>query len=340
MHKLSLNKVRVVITLGDCAGIGPEIIIKALSKKEILALANFLIVGSAPVLDKARRILKSRFSWQTIRSAREINFSQEPLLLLDLHNLAPSDFVPGKICSTTAKAALEYLQTAVKLLQCGQADILVTAPVCKEAINRIEKDFSGQTEYLADLTKSRQVEMFFVASKLKVALVTRHVALKSVSNLLTKKRIYSSIFLLDAALKKYFGLKKPKIAVCALNPHAGEGGLFGREETLVIKPAINQAKKKHILVNGPLPADTVFRQALQQKFTAVVALYHDQGLAPFKMLFQDEGVNVTLGLEFIRTSPDHGTAFDLAWKNKASSHALECAIKVGIEMFYHAKKNP
>ena len=272
---------RVIITMGDPSGIGPEVTLKALASPRVRGLANFLVIGEG---------------------------------------LAAKG-------SGSGRASLEYIDEAIKLLRSGKADALVTAPVSKSSIRSAGfPGFHGHTEYLADKFKVRRFAMFFVGKDMKVALVTRHISLRRVPKVLNSEMIYNTIALTDKYLKEYFRIRAPRIAVCGLNPHAGEKGAFGTEEEKVIIPAIKKASKSIRNICGPLPADIVFYEALKKRYDAVIAMYHDQGLAPFKMLYFNSGVNLTLGLPFIRTSPDHGTAFDIAGKGIADPASMIEAI--------------
>lgn len=235
--------------------------------------------------------------------------------------------------AAAARASVEYIDKALELLKAGRADALVTGPVSKSSIRAAGvRGFQGHTEYLAGKTGTKKFAMMFVAEELKVALVTRHVALKSVPKTLTADMIYDTIELTHKYLKKYFRIKNPRIAVCGLNPHAGEAGAFGDEEARVITPAIRKASGSMKNIRGPMPADAVFHDALDKKYDAVIAMYHDQGLAPFKALCFYSGVNLTLGLPFVRTSPDHGTAFDIAGKGIADPRSMIEAIRLACKL--------
>lgn len=276
------------ITLGDPAGIGPEIVEKALRHPKIRSLRNQLLV------------------------------------IGDIHE---GDRVPkGKVSAVAGKLAYRNLQQAVSLWRSGKIQALVTAPVSKEAIVKAGHSFKGHTEFLADRTRAKETVMFFIDERLKVSLVTRHLPLKEVHKVLTRALVESTLRMTCESLKKYWKITRLRIGVCGLNPHAGEGGLLGQEEKRIIAPAIRRVKKEWKGVEGPLPGDSVFYHALQGRYDAVVAMYHDQGLAPFKLLAYRSGVNVTLGLPFIRTSPDHGTAFDIAGKNLADPASMIEAI--------------
>ena len=278
--------------MGDPSGIGPEVTLKALASPEVKGLANFLIIG-----DKGRGTYRDH---------------------------------PG---AGSGKAAMRYLDTAVDMLSRGKADALVTAPVNKACIRKAGfPDFQGHTEYLAGKFKIKNFAMMFVGKNLKVTLVTRHVPLKRVPEILNSGMIYNAITLTHKYLKGYFRIKAPYLAVCGLNPHAGEGGAFGNEEEKIIAPAIRKASKLMKNIYGPIPADVAFYETFNKSYDAVVAMYHDQGLGPFKMIHFDNGVNLTLGLPFIRTSPDHGTAFNIAGKGIADPNSMIEAIKLACRM--------
>jgi len=297
--------------MGDPAGIGPEVTVKALSDSRISKLAHFLVVGDFSVIDKVRK---------SLRAEPEIS-------LLDLANVSTINFAFGIQKPAFGKAAMEYIDKALELLKADEADALVTAPVNKSSIRSAGfKEFEGHTEYLAQKTASDEFAMMFVGKNLKITLVTRHIALRDVASAITVDAICRTIRLTHEHLKKYLGIEDPRIAVAGLNPHASDSGLFGDEEERVIIPAIRKSSIGIKNIYGPLPADAVFYEALKGEFDAVVAMYHDQALAPFKTLYFRSGVNLTLGLPFIRTSPDHGTAFDIAGKGIADPASMKEAI--------------
>lgn len=230
------------------------------------------------------------------------------------------------------KTGFFAIEKAVEILKKYQVDALVTAPVNKEAINKSGIPFQGHTEYLAEATNTKKIAMMLCGGPLKVTTVTRHVPLKKVSSTLTQAKIIEAVRLTDSGLKKYFGIKKPRIGVCALNPHCGEGGTIGREEQAIIIPAIKKIKRFVPGINGPVSGDVIFHMAYNGKLDAVISMYHDQGLGPLKMVAFEKGVNVTLGLPFIRTSPDHGTAYDIAGKGIADPDSMKEAIKLAVNM--------
>jgi len=290
------NKKAVVITMGDPKGIDPEVTRKALAEKSLLAQGSFIVVGDRKVLGK----LPSSVS------------------VLDVSY------------RSAGEGSLRFLDRAMMLIKEGVADALVTAPLSKEAVSRYHKGFIGHTEYLASAFGVKHFDMMFVASGIRLTIVTRHVPLKQVPGLITQKAVFNSIGLMAETLKDRFKIKTPKIAVLGLNPHAGEGGLLGSEDVKSILPAIRQAKAMGINAVGPLPADTFF--AFPKSYDGIIAMYHDQGLTPLKGMYMKELVNFTAGLPFVRTSPSHGTAYDIAGKNKADPSSMSAAIKLACQL--------
>ena len=315
------GKPNVVITMGDPSGVGPEVTLKALASPKVKGLANFLLIGDRPVIERLKKdmglVLKDR--------------------LEDLSNVSKKKFAYGRCDAASGRASMQYIDRALELLNEVRADALVTAPVNKSAIRLAGyRGFEGHTEYLALKSGAKDFAMMFVGPRLKIALVTRHVALKEVPAKLSVKGIYRTICLAHECLKEYFRIRDPKIAVAGLNPHAGESGAFGDEEKRIIVPAIKMASRSAKRIVGPVSPDAVFGPALTGRFDCVVAMYHDQALVPFKMLYSDSGVNLTLGLPFIRTSPDHGTAFDIAGKGIANPASMIEAIKLACRLVTHA----
>lgn len=326
------KKVRIGITLGDPAGIGTEITLKALSDKKLREQAVFLIIGDYGTAMHVQKQLNLSLNFHIISDIGKLRLSEELINFINLGNITFS--IPyGKVDARCGKAAYEYINMACLLLRSkNNLDALVTAPISKESLNLAGYHIQGHTQLLAQRFNARYVRMMFIADKLRVVLVTVHVGLKDVPGLITKKAVQDTIFTTYRIMKTYFGIKKPRIAISGLNPHASEGGLFGNEEKHYIIPAIEKAKSQKLRVEGPIPADTLFWKAKNGEFDAVIAMYHDQACIPFKTLYFDRGVNVTLGLPFIRTSPDHGTAFDLAGKNQANPLSMKEAIKLAVEM--------
>jgi len=244
------------------------------------------------------------------------------------------------VIETQDKTGFDAVQKAASILKKGGAHAMVTAPVNKEAINKSGIPFQGHTEYLAEFTNTKKFAMMLCGGGLKVTTVTRHVPLKKVSDILTQAKIIEAVRLTDAGLKKYFGIKKPRIGICALNPHCGEGGKIGREEQGIIIPAIKKIRRFIPEIQGPISGDVIFYMAYNGKLDAVISMYHDQGLGPLKMVAFEKGVNITLGLPFIRTSPDHGTAYDIAGKGIADPSSMKEAIKLAVKMcVINAKTN-
>lgn len=313
------NKQIIGITMGDPAGIGPEVTLKAIYRLNQNQREKILVIGSGFVLAKNPIF-------------RRLNFE-----LVDVDNVSRANFAKGKISPSFGHAALEYIDKGLELLKVRAINALVTAPVSKEAINLAGFKFSGHTEYLAQKTHTKKFAMMFVANKLKVVLVTRHLPLKKVPPEINKGKIIETALLTRNFLKDYYRIKTPRIAVCGLNPHAGEDGLFGKEEEDIIKPAIAQTKRQIKFIFGPFASDTLFLPSQSKRFDAIIAMYHDQGMIPVKTLAFNSCVNVTLGLPFIRTSPCHGTAFDIAGKNKADCSSMLAAIKLASSLLHKSR---
>lgn len=302
------------ITMGDPNGVGPEIIVKAISSKEIKDLCEIVIYGDAGIIEKAS------------------DNSVTDLKIVECSDFRLEDLKPSTLDKKAGQASLDYITTAVNSALTNEIDAVVTAPISKESTHLAGSKYPGHTEMLKDLTGADQAVMMFEGQKFKVMLVTIHEALSNIPKLISKERVLSTIQLTHDSLVNLFKIDDPKIVVCGLNPHAGESGAFGKEEIDHIIPAVEEARELGINIQGPLPADTLFYNANQGKWDAVVAMYHDQGLIPFKMISFDDGVNITLGLPIIRTSPDHGTAFDIAWKGIANPSSMIAAIKVAAQL--------
>jgi len=310
----SASKGCIGITLGDPSGIGPEVVARALAKPSIRKLGHFKLIGDYAVYRKYSASYYKNCSF------------------IDLKSVQPSRWRPGKPNNNTAKASLSALNTAVALFKHKEITSLVTAPVCKEAIRRIQSSFVGHTEFLADAFGRKNVGMMFVADHLRTIIVTRHIPLQKVSAQINALIVYKTIALTHRTLINIFKIKKPVIAVCGLNPHAGEGGTIGSEEIKKIIPAIKRGRRNKIDIRGPFAADTLFSPDIAHQFDAIVAMYHDQGLIPIKTLYFKKIVNLTIGLPLIRTSPAHGTAFDIAGKCKADPSSMCEAIKLAAQL--------
>ncbi|MGH7885127.1 MAG: 4-hydroxythreonine-4-phosphate dehydrogenase PdxA [Thermodesulfobacteriota bacterium] len=312
------NKPKIGITMGDPNGIGPEVAVRAYYDQAIVKLCDIVFIGSKDVLNKAN---------QKFGDDRNIN-------VVDPTDFYSKDLTPSIVSKDAGNASVKCIERAVKMALSKEIDAIVTAPISKESIHLAGSKYPGHTEMLQDLTFSENAVMLFEGGKFRVALMTIHAALSEVPKLITTEKVLNTIRICNSELKKKFGILDPKIVVCGLNPHAGEAGAFGREEIEHIIPAVKKAKGEGVDVEGPLPADTLFYNALEGKWDLVIAMYHDQGLIPFKMLSFDTGVNVTIGLPIIRTSPDHGTAFDIAWKGAANPQSMIEAVKVAVKLIY------
>ncbi len=318
----------VAITMGDAAGVGPEIILKAYSEG-LFAGATPLVVGDAGVLRYYSDLLGMQVPIREVSSPDEAVSGS--LCVLSLTRLVPGeDFEPGVTSAACGDAVVSYIKEAVSLCLEGSACAMVTAPISKASMHEAGHPWPGHTELLAELTGTTNYAMMLVGGGVRVSLVTIHVALREVPLLLSESEVYRVASLTASELVRLFGIERPRVAVCGLNPHAGEGGAFGDEEAMCISPAVERLREEGLEVSGPHPADTVFHWHVKGKYHAVVAMYHDQGLIPVKLLGFDEGVNITLGLPIIRTSPDHGTAFDIAGKGMASPRSLVSAYRLAV----------
>lgn len=325
------NTKTVGITMGDPSGIGPEIILKSFENAEIRKI-RLIVVGDYNVMLAAGNMLKIKsFKLNRILNVCECLFNSDVLNVLDLCLVNMEELRPGKVQATSGNAAFECIKKAIELAKNKEIDAIATAPLNKEALHLAGHNYPGHTEILASLTNTMDYAMLLYDKKLSVIHVSTHVSLMKAITGLRKERIEKVIELANGAMKKLCD-DKPRIAVAGINPHAGENGLFGDEEIKEIIPAINNMKVKGINVDGPCPPDTVFLQAFNGKYDVVVAMYHDQGHIPLKLIGFNSGVNVTVGLPFIRTSVDHGTAFEIAWEGKANENSMIEAIKLSIKL--------
>jgi 4-hydroxythreonine-4-phosphate dehydrogenase len=323
--------IRVGISVGDINGIGPEIIIKALMDNRILVDCTPIIYASTKTLAFHKKLIgEIEFNYQSCKSASEA--VNRKINVVNVWN-DEMEFELGKGTEASGKYAFLSLEKATEELASGKIDVLVTAPISKEAISKAGFKFPGHTEYLADLSGMEEALMMMVSENLRVALVTSHIPLKEVSQKITREKIASKIRQLDASLRKDFGIVRPKIAVLGVNPHASENGKMGTEESEIITPALNQVRNDQILAYGPYPSDGFFGSSIRHQFDAVLAMYHDQGLTGFKAIAFDEGVNYTAGLPIVRTSPDHGTAYDIAGKNEANPQSFRQAIYLAMDIY-------
>lgn len=318
------NKPLIGISIGDFNGIGPEVTIKALLDNRLQRLVTPVIYAHGKVLSFYRKQFGLEdFNFMQIRNIDEVHHKK--INVINVSEESP-EVIPGVETQEAGKMALASLDQAIKDLKDNKLDALVTAPLNKNNINTPEKKFVGHTEYLTEAFGVNNSLMFLVAEDIRVGLVTGHVSIKNVAVNVTGKNIIDKLHIMIKSLKDDFGIGKPRIAVLGLNPHAGEDGLLGDEEENIIKPAIREFKDKGNLVFGPYSADGFFGMMHQKKFDGVLAMYHDQGLIPFKSLAFDKGVNFTAGLPVVRTSPDHGTAYNIAGKNMADEGSMQAAI--------------
>lgn len=318
------NKPIIGFSAGDLNGIGPELIIKALSDPRILEFLTPVVFASNKVINFYRKNLTDfNFNFTSLKDVSKLNPKQ-----VNIFNCWEEDVViiPGELNETGGKYAIQSLLMATEALKNGHIHALVTAPIHKKNVHTHEFPYTGHTPFLMDYFQRKDVVMLLAAGDFRVGLVTEHVPLKDVASYITKENIISKLNILHASLKRDFDIEKPKIAVLALNPHAGDEGLIGSEEAEIIRPSIIEAKHHNMIVMGPYSADAFFARGNQERFDAVLAMYHDQGLIPLKSLALGEGINYTAGLPFVRTSPDHGTAFDIAGKNKADVSSFNAAI--------------
>ncbi|RWR02619.1 4-hydroxythreonine-4-phosphate dehydrogenase [[Pantoea] beijingensis] len=321
----------IAVTMGDPAGIGPEIILKALGTGE-LAGAHAVVVGCLQTLKRIQALgVTPAVTLNKIDSVAEANFMPGVIQVIDVPLADPAALQPGIVQPQAGDLAYRCIARASELAMAGEVQAIATAPLNKEALHAAGHIYPGHTELLAKLTHSRDYAMVLYTDKLKVIHVTTHIALRKFLDTLNRDRIETVIGMADTFLKRV-GFAHPRIAVAGVNPHAGEHGLFGDEEMTTVGPAIDAMKGKGIDVYGPCPPDTVFLQAYEGKYDMVVAMYHDQGHIPLKLLGFYDGVNITAGLPFIRTSADHGTAFDIAWTGKAKSESMEISIKLALQL--------
>jgi 4-hydroxythreonine-4-phosphate dehydrogenase len=298
----------IAITMGDAAGVGPEIINKALVDKDVYDLCNPLVIGDLSVLQDALKVADVKLTFEPINDVTDAQFRYGIVDVIDMKNIEIENLTMGKPQKIAGKASVEYVEKAVTLSLHNKVHAIVTAPLNKEAMNMAGYAYAGHTELLAHLTQTEHYAMMLVAGNLRVVHVTTHVSMREVLSLIKKDRVLDTILLAHTAMLQ-IGITDAKIAVAGFNAHAGEAGLFGREEIEEIEPAIKDAQKKGLDAQGPYPPDTVFLRASKGEFDVVIAMYHDQGHIAVKMAGFEQGVNVTIGLPIIRTSVDHGTAY-------------------------------
>jgi 4-hydroxythreonine-4-phosphate dehydrogenase len=321
----------IAITMGDAAGIGPEIIAKALQSEQIFAVCRPVVVGDDTIMQKAVKLMISESKLCPIQEVNDAKGHYGDIDLLDLHNLDEREVPVGRLCKACGKAAIEYITTAAELALKGEVNAIVTAPINKEATRLAGCGELGHMELLAKLTGVKEYATMLVSGPLRVVHLTTHYSLRDAMNFITKERILTILKLTWESFRTW-GFERPHIAVAAVNPHGGEGGILGEEEIQEIRPAVQAAQESGINASGPYPADSIFIRAIKGEFDAVLAMYHDQGHIPIKAYGFDKSVSVALGFPFIRTSVDHGTAFDIAGKGIASAESMIEAIKVAVSL--------
>ncbi|KGQ26130.1 4-hydroxythreonine-4-phosphate dehydrogenase [Gallibacterium anatis] len=319
------------ITMGDAAGIGAEIIVKSLADKHLYEIAQPVVIGDKKMMQRALDLLQSPLKINVVTNLDNLNTKYGTIDLVDLDNV-PADLPYSQVDPRAGKAAYEYVEKAVQYAMANKVQAVVTAPLNKEALHAGGNMFPGHTEILAQLSGTKDYSMMLVSEKLRVIHVTTHVQLRKACDLVKKERVLTVIKLADENAKM-LGFKQPRVAVAGLNPHSGENGMFGDEDSKEIVPAVEAAKQLGINASGPIPPDTVFHRAANlNEFDIVVVMYHDQGHIPIKLLGFDTGVNVTVGLPFIRTSVDHGTAFPIAGKGIADSKSMTESLYLAAQM--------
>lgn len=332
-----MNKPIIGISIGDVNGIGPEIIIKTFENEKILNYCTPVVYGSGKIINYYKKALrKDKFHFNEISHIGEIK--RKTLNVLNCINEVPK-IDPGILTDEAAKYAQISLETVVKDIHQGKVDALVTAPLNKEQLNFGTMNYPGHTEYLTEKFNSDKSQMILCNDSLRVALVTNHLSVGEIKSHITKELVQSKIISFHRSLKRDYGLDKPVIGVLALNPHAGDNGVIGAEEKEIIIPAIQELQKdSDMLLMGPYPADGLFGSGNFERFDGILAMYHDQGLIPFKLISFGSGVNFTAGLSAVRTSPDHGTGYDIVGQNKASADSFRRAIFMALDVLKNRKE--
>jgi 4-hydroxythreonine-4-phosphate dehydrogenase len=321
------NRPIIGITMGDPSGVGPEIILKLFSKPGIYDWCIPIVIGDRGSLLSAMSKRRD-LSINEISKPKNAKAFDGQIDLIPVSRLTDEDMIPGKPSINGGKAMTQYILTAVEMARKGEVAAITTCPINKALMNEAGYKFEGHTQLIAHVTNTPEYVMMLAGERLRVSLVTIHCAIKDVPSLLSEENIYRTIVITTNSLKKDFGIKNPRVAIAALNPHAGESEMFGTEERDIIRPAIERARKGGYKTTDPLPADTLFVKAASGEFDAVVCMYHDQGLIPLKLLHFSDAVNLTLGLPIVRTSVDHGTAYDIAGQGKADPSSLFAAVKM------------
>ena len=317
----------IVITMGDPAGVGPEVTAKALARRAVWACCRPVVVGDVAVMDKAIGLVGASYVSRVIPDVGDALYDPGAPDVIDLHNVDIESVVWGQVSAAAGSASVDYVKAATRLAMGGHVDAIATGPINKAALKAAGIPYVGHTELLADLAGEQRVTTMLATTDLRVVHVTRHLPLGEVPAHITKERVLDTIRLTDGGLRG-MGVQHPRLAVAALNPHGGDEGLLGREEIDAIGPAVELAREEGIDARGPFPADSVFFRAIGGEFDSVVAMYHDQGHIPIKTHGFERSVAVTLGLPIVRTSVDHGTAFDIAWQGRASEDSMVEAIRL------------
>ena len=325
------------ITMGDPLGIGPEILVKALEHPGLFDICRPLVIGDCHVMERAISQFSPSMDLHHVTGQAAGRYEPGSISLLAVSELSPVMTAQGPMTPDIGRAMADYITTGVTLAVNQIIAALVTCPITKTGLILAGSPFHGHTELLASRTSTRKFAMMLAGDRLRVVLVTIHIPLAKVCASLTLDKIVDTILLTRNALQTRFNIPHPRLAVAGLNPHAGEDGLFGMEEKKIIAPAVHAAQQKQVDVQGPLPPDTVFCHAMNNRYDAVVCMYHDQGLIPFKLIHFADGVNITLGLPIIRTSVDHGTAYDIAWQGKADPLSLVQAVKAAVYQVQNRK---
>jgi 4-phospho-D-threonate 3-dehydrogenase / 4-phospho-D-erythronate 3-dehydrogenase len=320
------SKPLIAVTMGDPAGIGAEVALKALASSLKRSRSNYLLLGDYHHLVRCAQKFKIRIPLVWVNEAGLARQLKGQVGVLDLGGV--SKILWGKISASNGKAAVRYVTEGARLALDGEVDALVTAPINKEAIHKAGCPFPGHTELLAHLSQTKSFAMMMVGGPFKIVLQSIHLSLKESITKVKPGLVWEKLEMTHRTLRDWFGIPNPRIAVAGVNPHAGENGAFGKEEIKVLKPVVLKAQGRGWKVSGPHPPDTLFYWASKGKFDAVLCMYHDQGLIPLKLAAFDSGVNMTLGLPFVRTSPDHGTAFDIAGKGKANPQSMVSALQL------------
>ena len=320
------------ITMGDPAGVGPEIIVKALADDSIYASCRPVVLGDEAILSLAIGRSQEKMSFEVVPTPSEAKSTPGKIDLLSLSELKGDDTAPGRPTVEGGRAMVNYVIRAVEMIKKEKLGAMVTCPINKALMHRAGHPYEGHTQLISQLTETPDCVMMLAGARLRVALATIHCSLSEVPAILNTALVHKTITITARGLQEDLGLKRPRLAVAGLNPHAGESGLFGREDEKIIRPAVHMARDEGYRVVGPLPSDTLFYKAANGQFEAVVAMYHDQGLIPLKLLHFSDAVNVTLGLPIVRTSVDHGTAYDIAGTGRADPSSLKAAIRMAVTM--------